>query len=340
MGESLFSLTPGLMSQDVEIGYQDEIVVLSGRLLFQHLTYNPFYRGFDLLQIDRSLYPEKNLFFMTVGPRNTVYHFILLSSGRLLLVSPIQGLKVGMINLTGITYSRAFGNRLSLVNDWGPASTEFRFPSVYRVNQSIHLGGVVSLKTRSHPIKTNGYPFALLPETYCPTERQIFPVATTKGKARLDILPNGWCLFYVNNDQRQFISLEGVSFQIPPSIPHLIGNEITIPISPLPPWRKGEVAPHLVVDGSLVYLSGLVTRTLIHPPRNTVRPGKRGWSVITKVPEEYRPSKNLFFRGDDFFLSSMPILIVLTVDGFVKVWIDSAQKNVSLAGTVYVWTKN
>ena len=82
-----YRLSDNIHPQVLNIQTDGEIVNISGCLSINGLIYNTFYQGYDVLQLEKELYPEKNLFFVTLSPNNKLLHFVLFSHGRLMLLN-------------------------------------------------------------------------------------------------------------------------------------------------------------------------------------------------------------------------------------------------------------
>lgn len=333
------TLSSNIHPQPLDVQSDGEIVNISGCLSIKALNFNPFYRGYDVLQLENNLYPEKNLYFVTLSPNSQLIHFILLSHGRLLLsLTSNQPLDIGTDTINvNINYHRAFGMRVTLLDFWQPYSMDYRFPSISKTGDMVFLSGVMMGKPYSSSHNTHEKPFAVLPMGYRPNFRQIYTVATLKGKARVDILPNGWCQIFTPN--HDFVSLDGIHFlahnPLPP-IKRLYDYSRTLIKISNPLWRnygKGYPPLEIIVYFGWVMLNGVIRKKNIKMVAK--REDRFRWETIGTIPREYLPPCQLLFHSDDFHLSGRLRPIVVTTSGHIKVKIIKDVSLVSFSNSLW-----
>ena len=298
-----YRLLTGVEQHSFIVKTDGETVVLSGSLrtcpCSSALFWNCNYRAFDVLVLEKDFCPEKNVLMMSSDQTGQCYHWILLSNGRLMLKNH-NGVRGQILNLTGLTFSRAFGNRLTLINKWNAASIEYRSPCVYKTGDLVMFSGVMSVSG------TFSSHFATLPETYRPPYRQRYAVPAANGKATVEVWPNGHC--FVQIESLGFISLDGIRYKTQPALPPLMlidnyDNNLT----PINGWENvgNNYAPLTVsVCGIWIILNGAIKYACENESLENN-------SLITQIPLQYAPVNDLLFYSnsseDDYPL--IPIMI-------------------------------
>jgi len=301
------------INQTISVATDGEIVTITGTLHVSgaRLIYNPFFSGYEILQLEPEFYPDHNLCFLTKQK------YLLLASGRLLLLSvPKESLC-----LTGIIYSRAFGMRLSLTRGWLPLHNSFRYPSVYITERLVVLSGVL---TDDHTVNDAGIGpnanfnrqlFSVLPLGYRPMHRQSFLVSAGKqGKGRVDVFPSGNCYIWTNN---KYASLDGVRYLSQPQLPPIrqLSDYLQVPLSLNQQWRNysSEYQPlTLTVYFPWIIVNGQV-KLVKSDPNN---------QVIATFPVKYAPSQDLIFYVDNPRSSTELSHVKISTDGKI-----TASKN-------------
>jgi hypothetical protein len=322
-----YLLSNEIAPQKVSVSSDGEIVSLCGCLSTRNLLYNPSYGAHEVLQLEKNLYPEKDLYFVTLSTDNRLRHLLLLSHGRLLLTDWDSSYPETGLNLS-VSYSRAFGMRITLIDYWLPLSVEYRYPSAYKTGDLVVLSGVMT--GREDP-SSDDRPFGILPLGYRPNHRQVFAVATRSGKARVDILPNGWCHVYAPD--RKFVSLEGIQYLAHTPLPPIrrlldyCRDSLKIEHQDYDNYGKGYPPLEVIVYFGWVMLNGLIRRT---HGRNW-----REWETIARVPERFCPPSQLVFHSDDFHLSDRLRPIVVRATGEILVKRLPGTRTLSLSNTFW-----
>jgi hypothetical protein len=182
-----------------------EIITISGTIHgeLNARNWDSFYGGFTLGTLEREHIPDKRLIFMCYN--NGVSRIDILPNGVILLVHTDN--TTNKINLTGINYNLHIGTKLQLLNNWLPNVYEkFRYPSFKKHGNMVYLEGVISNGVRNAQ-------FGVLPQDYRPLYKQTFQIINSKNKISfIEILPNGICYIYDDDDDYKYYSLNGIMF--------------------------------------------------------------------------------------------------------------------------------
>ena len=281
-----------IQPSSINVVTDGEIVSLTGKVDLP-------IRDATVVQLEPDSYPENNLYFATLGKRGP-QHFLLTSNGRLSFQGIGRRRFPKRLNLSGITYSRAFGLRMTLMGHWRPHSCSFRSPSAYKTDGMVFLGGVMhNINPGRHGVGGGGNGsclFGVLPMGYRPSEIQLRVAATRDGTTKVAVLPNGEC-HLASGDGSGFISLEGVRFMHSPDFPILAipksreHMKMKLPLSGN--WKNyGHSYPELTLSLSFpwVQLVGFIEKRDPHPD---VDPGDRMRSMPWQSPSPTSQSLSL-----------------------------------------------
>lgn len=287
-----YKLVPYIFNHSFDISKADEIVFIRGYLVSSRLLYNQFYDGYEIVQLDSNLSPDKNLYFTTISSNNTSQNFRITPNGKIIFISNnkfINNTKI-KINLTGIVYSLAYGSRISLINKWLPCSTCDRSPSIYRVNNLVFMSGTMINNENDNSI--DNMIFTVIPQYCIPKYSNKYVVFNGRDNCTISINNKGYAK--VHNYNSEFISLDGIYYITHDGLPLMKNitnsDQLSILVSLNNKFIKNKTYFQMDVIRFGIYqinvISGIVKLNII---------SLIGWNLIGSIPIKYSPNDDLLF---------------------------------------------
>lgn len=312
-----YKVTPYIFNHSLDISKIDEVVIIRGYLIANKLIYNPFYGGFEIIQLSSDISPEKNLYFTTISGDNISQYFKITTNGKIIFTSNTNELSVKTkINLTGIMYCLASGSRLSLFNKWSPYSTENRYPSIYRVNNLVFMSGTMICDNNS--VSNNNSIFTVIPQYCIPKYPNKYIVSNSLNSCTIEINKKGHA--EIHNYNSNFVSLDGISYLTYDALPLMKNiidiDRLSIPINPNKNIIKSKSFFNLDIIKSGMYQIHLIYGSI---KLNISKNISLGWNPIGFIPIKHSPSVDLLFKS---LCNSDIIPLKITNNGSILIYIS------------------
>lgn len=313
-----YKLTPYIFNHSLDISKIDEVVIIRGYLIASKLIYNQLYNGYEIIQLNSDISPEKNLYFTTISTDNTSQYFKITSNGKILLISDnnINKNAKTRINLTGITYTLAYGSRISLINKWLPYSTDNRYPSIYRVNNIVFMSG--TMISGNNNISDNNSIFTVIPEVCIPKYPNKYIVSNGSTNCTIEINKKGYAK--IHNYNSNFVSLDGIFYLTYDALP-LMKNIIDIDRASISINLNKNIIKYKTFLNLDVIRSGFYQINIIYGllKLNGVTNNHIGWNLIGTFPIKHSPDVDLQFKS---YCNNTIVPIKITNNGNILIYIS------------------